>query len=299
MIFIEMEEIWKDVKGYEGLYEVSNFGRVKRLTNYHKSDDVEYLPTYTSGHLLTVHLKKDKKQHSGYLHILVATAFVPNTNNYRYVLHKDGNRNNNHAENLYWSCFQKHVCGIGINDDGNICLENTKKSHVYKAWTGMLSRCYSQCAHHKQPTYVDCYVCDEWLVYSVFKKWFEDPKNGYMEGYQLDKDIICKGNKVYSPDTCCLVPHNINKLFATKHKRNKCTPLGVSLEKSGMYSTKIYEDGKITHLGVYNTAEEAFVVYKMAKEKRIKDVATQYYNSGQITKRVYEAMTRYEVEITD
>ena len=294
-----MKEIWKDIKGYEGLYQVSNFGRVKRLTNYYQANGVKYVPTHLNAGLPMLQLIKDKKTQSKFIHKLVAEAFIPNPNNYKYVIHIDGNRENNNVNNLYWSSSKKILFGVAMNDVGDIFLENGKEKPAYRAWSGMLARCYNEKIRHKHPTYIDCYVCDEWLLFSNFKKWFEDVSNGYIEGHEIDKDIICKGNRVYSPQTCCLVPQEINKLFTKNNKKRGLLPIGVCLERSGRYRAKLQPDGKVVSLGTYETVDEAFAAYKEAKEKRIKDLATKYYNEGKITKRVYDAMQKYVVEITD
>lgn len=96
---------------------------------------------------------------------------------------------------------KKRVWGVGIND-----CEIRSKEKVVIVWRDMLQRCYDSNFVENNHTYTGCSVCDEWLYLSNFKKWFEE---NYVEGYQLDKDILVKGNKVYSPETCCFVPREI------------------------------------------------------------------------------------------
>ena len=93
----------------------------------------------------------------------------------------------------------------------------------------MLRRCYDKKILEKFPTYKRCTVCDEWLFYPNFKKWFDE--NYYeIEGQKmaLDKDIISKGNKVYSPENCIFVPNNINVLFTNRKGERGDYPIGVS-----------------------------------------------------------------------
>ena len=90
------------------------------------------------------------------------------------------------------------VSGVGIND-----IEINTKDKCYKVWHSMMNRCYSKKYHSKFPTYQNCSVCNEWTYLSNFKRWFDE---NYVDGYVLDKDILVKGNKVYSPETCCFVP---------------------------------------------------------------------------------------------
>ena len=112
------------------------------------------------------------------------------------------------------SHFTPSVFGAGITGLEPIRDEQGEILDSYKCWNSMLKRCYSAKYQEKYPTYKDCRVCDKWLYYSNFKKWYD---TNYYEinnkTSQLDKDILIKGNKMYSPDTCVFVPQFINKLF--------------------------------------------------------------------------------------
>ena len=180
------------------------------------------------------------------------------------------------------------VFGIGINDT-NI----QRRDKTYITWYSMISRCYSHKSLHKNPTYVGCSVCDEWLYLSNFKKWFDA---NYVEGYDLDKDLIAKSNKVYSPDTCCFIPHAINTVIAIKRPKKGILPIGVAKCNRG-YQAKIGKSRKV--IGFYKTPEAAFLAYKEAKENYVKELAEKYYKEGKITERVYLALLNYRVEITD
>ena len=176
-------------------------------------------------------------------------------------------------------------------------LESMVSSEEYiissRYWYSMLRRCYSNKVHDKYPSYRNCKVCNEWLLFSGFKKWFDEH---YVEGWCLDKDILIKGNKVYSPETCCFVPNELNLIFSHKPRKIKL-PQGVTLNKQGKYVARISIHGKETRLGQFNTPEEAFQSYKKAKEEWIKEVANKY--KDQLEPRVYDALMRYEAEITD
>ena len=162
------------------------------------------------------------------------------------------------------------------------------------AWRGMLTRCYSERYQEKRPSYIGCSVCDEWTYLSGFKRWFDVH---YKDGYALDKDIIKKGNKVYSSDTCAFVPTEINGLII---KRNRCKrefPVGVCKVKGKeRYDVGMSPYGRI---GQYATVQEAFSAYAKAKERRIQEVAQEYYDANKIERRVYDALMNYKVEITD
>ena len=117
----------------------------------------------------------------------------------------------------------KHkICGVGVCDvEHSVIQENGKVILSYYTWRDMLRRCYSQAFQNKEPTYKGCAVCEDWMFYSNFKRWFDDSENGYCEGYCLDKDIITKNNKVYSPENCCFVPREINSLLTNRKKTQR------------------------------------------------------------------------------
>lgn len=105
-----MKEIWKDIKGYEGLYQISSFGNVKSLDRYiiNKNGDKQYFPGKyltqgISDSYLKVTLSKNNKQRTFRVHILVARAFIPNPENKPEVNHIDGNKKNNKVNNLEWN----------------------------------------------------------------------------------------------------------------------------------------------------------------------------------------------------
>lgn len=88
----------------------------------------------------------------------------------------------------------------------------------------MFSRCYSLAYQRRQPTYVGCTVDPAWHKLSDFKVWFDE---NYRPGYQLDKDILVPGNKVYGPDTCVFVPQRLNLTVSVAPDPNRQLPLGV------------------------------------------------------------------------
>lgn len=195
-----------------------------------------------------------------------------------------------------WKCrsdrHHKLIYGVGIND---VYLSGNRD--VYERWKRMLSRCYDKAVLAKQPSYVGCYICDDWRYFSKFKAWYEQhskPK------YAVDKDILFKGNKCYSPETCCCVPPEINALFTKSNRTRGAYPIGVYLDKkSGKFLASIHKYGRLKKLGRFATPQDAFVAYKAAKEDYIKEIAQKYYANGEIEKRVYDALMKYEVEITD
>lgn len=204
-------------------------------------------------------------------------------------------KNNKKLRNPY----TKTVFNVGYIGEGDYKskTKDDKITKQYNCWANMLKRCYYK-KDENYKTYEDKYVCEEWHNFQKFAKWFDE--NYYEtdgEIMDLDKDILFKGNKVYSPETCIFVPHRINTLFVKSNAIRGEYPIGVSLRS---------HDNKFKVNGTYNrnddfvmfdTPEEAFDYYKKGKEKQIKQVADEYRDK--IQQRLYEAMYRYKVEITD
>ena len=196
--------------------------------------------------------------------------------------------------------YERRTCSVGFIGKGKYKpKENNKPTKVYSYWHHMMNRCYL--FHEHNITYTDCLVDENWHNLQNYGKWFDD--NYYEikgEKMCLDKDILVKGNKIYSPSTCIFVPERINTLFCKSKKSRGDLPIGVRWNKSkGKFEANISIDNKQTYLGSFNTIEEAFQCYKTFKENYIKQVADDYYSQGLIPKKLYDAMYRYEVEITD
>ena len=189
--------------------------------------------------------------------------------------------------------------GFGINDFPLLVAgREDGVLQSYQIWVSMLNRCYDTKYHDREPAYIGCSVCEDWRYFSRFDDWVRSERSGYKKGYQLDKDILVKGNKIYSPETCVFVPHEINSLFCTTRARRSELPIGVSRLKD-KYTAHCSVGGKTKHLGSFSTPTEAFDAYKRFKEMRIKKMAIEYYQKGSISKAVYDAMMRYEVNISD
>lgn len=105
------------------------------------------------------------------------------------------------------------LCSVGYLGNGdNACYQDGKMTAAYSRWSDMIKRCYDLNKQEKHPTYKGCSVCDEWHNFQCFANWFEanHPKDG--KRYELDKDILVPGNKVYSPETCMFVTRSENAL---------------------------------------------------------------------------------------
>lgn len=208
--------------------------------------------------------------------------------------------------------YYPSVVGVGIK--GNkypLTYGNGICTKEYNLWHLMLCRCYDEKWRSAHPTYNDVTCCKEWLLFENFYEWLHSQENFDKwlneEKWCLDKDILVKGNKIYSPETCCLVPQHVNLLFIKKNADRGDLPIGVSYSnKLKKYISKyIYKKSEIDNKCIYTnysypTPEDAFYLgYKPAKESYIKCVAQEEYDKGNITKQCYDAMMNYKVEITD
>ena len=213
--------------------------------------------------------------------------------------------------NNTWNNFQKgavicpyepRTCGVGYLGEGKYkTKENGKTTINYNMWHGMFNRCYSN--YKNDESYEGCEVFKSWHNFQNAAKWIDE--NYYEvpgEKMCLDKDILFHGNKIYSPETCLIVPERINKLFTKSTKSRGEYPIGVRERRNRLIAyCSITENNKTkqVNLGRFplHQVEEAFLTYKRFKENYIKQVADEYKNS--IPDKVYQALYNYEVEITD
>ena len=198
-------------------------------------------------------------------------------------------------DNSVSTVFNFGICDIA----GYVNGVNTAE-YVY--WVCMLERCYEK-SGRSGASYLDCTVSQKFRRLSDFSRWCENQtgfKNVDDKGrkYHLDKDILVKGNKIYPPETCCFVPQEVNKLLLKRDRSRGAYPVGVHYNKAAKkYQARLKKcDGRY-YLGIFDTPEEAFYVYKREKEKYIKEVANKW--KDKIDTRVYEALMNYQVEITD
>ena len=200
--------------------------------------------------------------------------------------------------------YYPSVYGVGIIGNKYSICKKEIVTKEYKTWNHMLERCFDEKHKKKYPTYEDVTCCEEWLLYDNFYEWLHSQKNfdKWLNGnrWHIDKDILMKGNKMYSFDACCLVPDNVNVLFT---KRDRCRgdfPIGVTENWDGFLARCCNPiTNKRENIGTFSTPEKAFYAYKQYKENLIKQIANIEYNVGNITKECYDAMMNYEVEITD
>ena len=223
-----------------------------------------------------------------------------------YQAFKKGN-----CKNPYFASVLGHGY-LGVDKEGNTPnvkeFKDGKNVHTweYHKWQSMLQRCFDNKYKEKEPTYKNVTCCDRWLCFANFLEDFEILKQEYNwsedEKLNLDKDILNKGNKMYSLENCILVPNWINLLFTKRDAVRGDCPIGVCYnKKSKKYQALCNINGKKIGLGYYNTIEQAFSAYKIAKEQEIKRVVNDCVSKGFMTKdsRLYKAMISYQIEIDD
>ena len=189
------------------------------------------------------------------------------------------------------------IHGAGRND---VLFQVTVgDNHIwqYDLWKTMIRRSFNGEYKARNPTYQDVTCCDEWLSFATFVEWVnkEVGYSGKPAGVELDKDVIARGNKCYSPEACSFVPKAVNNLLTDSNAIRGKYPVGVSLNTlSQSYRSALKCYGKRKHLGSYSTPEEAFLAYKVAKEAQIKAVANQYRDA--LKPAVYESLMNWEIE---
>ncbi len=166
----------------------------------------------------------------------------------------------------------------GINDSEFILRPALTKGvqhpghPAYLSWSYMLDRCTDR-YKSKKPTYKAATLSDEWKYFSNYAMWF---KGNYREGFKLDKDLLVRGNKLYSKDTCLFLPVEINSFLTTSGKVRGDYPQGVTKSGEGRYRARISIENKRTHIGYYSTPEAAHKAWQQAKIKRAQELMQKY-----------------------
>ena len=195
--------------------------------------------------------------------------------------------------------YSPSVYGVGIVGTKYPISEGGVHTKEYGLWKNMLERCYSDIYQKKKPTYEGCKVSDKFKYYEYFYEWCHKQIGFDNEDWQLDKDLLVKGNKVYSESTCVFIPQEINTVLIKSTASRGKHPIGVcwSSTNKAFVAQVSKSKGKREHLGFFNTEIEAFNAYKTAKESFVKEQAEKW--RGKIDERAYNALMNYRVEITD
>lgn len=195
--------------------------------------------------------------------------------------------------------YYPSVQGVGFLGEG-IHITSTKKILTPESilWRSVLQRCYSDKFLLKHPTYKECSIDPQWHNFQEFAEWCQWQK-GFNSGWCLDKDILVKGNKTYSPEFCVFVPDAINNLVISNKVNRGSFPIGVSWNESRKkFTASCHVRGQgQKELGVFTTASSAFECYKEFKEALIKEVAVEWQDL--VDERVFHALQRWTVDRDD
>jgi len=171
---------------------------------------------------------------------------------------------------------KKTIFGVGINDANykatTYQVINGKSTLIwrcpyYVAWSGMFVRCYSKSYQSRRPSYLGCTVDSRWHRFSEFRVWMEHQD---WEGKELDKDILVKGNKIYSPETCAFVDAMTNSFLLDCRTLMNKLPIGVTMSKNNNKFRAQCNNpftGKRDHIGSFGTQEEAHTAWFSRKRE--------------------------------
>ena len=183
--------------------------------------------------------------------------------------------------------YHKSVHGVGCLGEGKYKSRLSGKSPItkeYQLWAGIITRCYVEKALLEHPTYRNVTVCDEWHNFQNFAKWFYEESN-YQKGWDLDKDLFSANSKIYSPETCIFIPHELNSFLIFNCSANTSGFHGVSYSKQlNKYESYIsnYCNNRNNQtkksLGLFDTAEEASNAYLEERKKKALYLREKYKN---------------------
>ena len=195
--------------------------------------------------------------------------------------------------------YSPSVYGIGVLGAKYQAKINGVITKEYDLWHSMLERCYSDSYKKKYPTYEGCEVSDNFKSYEYFHEWCNKQIGFGVNGFELDKDLLIKGNKLYSEDSCVFIPADVNLVLTKRTASRGKHLIGVywSNTNKAFVARVAKNKGKQEYLGSFKTELEAFNAYKQAKEVFIKEQAEKW--KSEIDERAYNALMNYQVEITD
>lgn len=182
------------------------------------------------------------------------------------------------------------VWGLGINDLGVVPRdENGKVAKSYQHWIKIFYRSYSPDHHDKFPTYVGCSVDDRWHTLSNFIEWFDAR---YVQGWEVDKDVLVPENKVYSPDTCLIIPAHLNTIMSCCRVGN-VHPVGIHYRKDrGKWVAQLGRKPKTIHLGSFDNMQDAIDSHIAAKLSYVSEILSEY-NLDSISPYVYNTIKHF------
>jgi hypothetical protein len=194
---------------------------------------------------------------------------------------------NNFKNGAVLDNYSRNIFGVGYVGEGEYYPSINKiKTKVYETWYRMLERCYYERLKDRYSAYYNiATVCEEWLCFQTFAKWYYENYYDIGEGrMHLDKDVLGNGSKIYCPENCIFLPQRINMIFMTKSRKDDL-PNGIFHNKESDTYVSHYNGIKY---GKYNTLEEAVKEHDRQKRIHIKEVVKEY--GDKLPPRVREAL---------
>ena len=196
--------------------------------------------------------------------------------------------------------MSKLLYGAGFYEKGKyVATFEGKTSKEYSLWSDMLRRCYSVKYQKLHPTYIGCSVSENFKNFQWFAEWCNNQVGFGIMGFQLDKDLIVSGNRVYSENTCVFVPRILNMFLQSNKTTRGQYPIGVCYNKrAGKFQADLRDgEGNRIYIGQFATQEGAFTAYKTAKESLAKHLALQW--ADRVDLRVVEVLNNFTISISD
>lgn len=190
--------------------------------------------------------------------------------------------------------FEKRKDGLSFTGYGYChTLPEEVRADIYKRWNSLVRRtlCPTFYVPNRRNSYEDVTLCEEWHNFQNFCRFCAENKY-YHRDFHLDKDLLVRGNKIYSPEACCFLPQYLNGVISINYETGNGLPVGVN-KKGSKYEAAISYKGSRKRIGVYSTTEEASVAYVKAKEAYVKELALEW--KDKIDPRAFEALMNWTV----
>ena len=185
----------------------------------------------------------------------------------------------------YTNPYAKTMAGHGFHGEG-LYSSKTHKA-FYKTWVYMLIRCYSEVEKADRPHTAEHSCCEEWLNFQNFARWCEGQPGSSLTGWELDKDVLRKGNVVYSEDACCFIPRRINTIFPKRYAQGD----RAYLTSDGEWQCQVRLEGK--RKTFKSKDREKVVTFKVKATKEILTSLANTYKDS-LAPHVYEALLSWE-----
>lgn len=184
--------------------------------------------------------------------------------------------------------YHRSVQGVGYHGVGKYKTQVNKVLDLaYKKWRGMMSRNYCYDYENKFSSYKDCYVADEWHNLQTFSDWYYK-QTGWDKGFELDKDLLSESGKVYSPETCCLIPREINTAIVSL--TNSDSVMGYHERRNGLFEVHVK-----CIKGSYKSfrdKDDAINYYLSLKKITVEDLILKW--EGKVDNKVIEKLKTWE-----